>query len=315
MCPYHQWTYDLDGRAVGVPFRRGVRGHGGMPDGVRPRRNTACEQLAVAERHGVVFASFADDVEPFDEYLGPTMLGYFDRVFDGRELDVLGYQRQRMPGELEADVREHQGPVPRQPAARVPRDVRPVPRRQPSRGARWTRPAATPCWSRSAASSRRTTATARDARRSASDFALRDPRLLDAGARVPRRGHRRDADDLAEPDRAAAVEHAGDAPDRHAIDAGAFELHWTFFGYADDDEEMRQRRLRQANLMGPAGLVSIDDSEVMRLAQHGASTAYPDAAARASRWAGSTSPTTEHMVTEAAIRAFYRHYWSVVGDQ
>ncbi len=32
-----------------------------------------------------------------------------------------------------------------------------------------------------------------------------------------------------------------------------FELHWTFFGYADDDEAMTARRLRQANLMGPAG--------------------------------------------------------------
>src|SRR5262249_10576515 len=31
----------------------------------------------------------------------------------------------------------------------------------------------------------------------------------------------------------------------------AFDLHWTFFGYADDDEAMTRRRLRQANLMGP----------------------------------------------------------------
>ena len=51
---------------------------------------------------------------------------------------------------------------------------------------------------------------------------------------------------------------------------GEFELHWTYFGYETDDEAMTTRRLRQANLMGPAGLVSIDDSEVMRLAQLGA---------------------------------------------
>src|SRR5262249_62076376 len=37
------------------------------------------------------------------------------------------------------------------------------------------------------------------------------------------------------------------------IDPGHFDLAWTFFGYADDTPEMRQRRLRQANLMGPAG--------------------------------------------------------------
>ena len=51
------------------------------------------------------------------------------------------------------------------------------------------------------------------------------------------------------------------------IDAHSFDLAWTFFGYADDTQEMRQRRLRQANLMGPAGLVSHDDSEAMQLSQ------------------------------------------------
>ena len=53
------------------------------------------------------------------------------------------------------------------------------------------------------------------------------------------------------------------------LDARHFDLHWTYFGYADDTPEMTQRRLRQANLMGPAGLVSIDDSEVMLLSQAG----------------------------------------------
>ena len=53
------------------------------------------------------------------------------------------------------------------------------------------------------------------------------------------------------------------------LDAGNFDLAWTFFGYADDPPEMRQRRLRQANLMGPAGLVSLDDSEAMLLSQAG----------------------------------------------
>ena len=31
ICPYHQWTYDLQGNLVGVPFRRGVKRQGGMP--------------------------------------------------------------------------------------------------------------------------------------------------------------------------------------------------------------------------------------------------------------------------------------------
>ena len=37
MCPYHQWTYDLRGTLKAVPLRRGLRGQGGMPDGLPPR--------------------------------------------------------------------------------------------------------------------------------------------------------------------------------------------------------------------------------------------------------------------------------------
>ncbi|MGH8595567.1 MAG: Rieske 2Fe-2S domain-containing protein, partial [Gammaproteobacteria bacterium] len=32
-CVYHQWAYDLRGNLLSVPFRRGVRGKGGMPSG------------------------------------------------------------------------------------------------------------------------------------------------------------------------------------------------------------------------------------------------------------------------------------------
>src|SRR3712207_8509726 len=48
--------------------------------------------------------------------------------------------------------------------------------------------------------------------------------------------------------------------------------------YQDDDEAMHLRRLRQANLMGPGGFVSLDDSEVMKLAQRGVE-AYESASA------------------------------------
>src|SRR6185437_6900824 len=96
VCPYHQWTYDLGGRLVGVPFRRGVKGEGGMPASFRledhgPRR------LAVATRRGVVFASFAADMEPLEDYLGPEILADFDATFDGRPLRILGHYRNTVP--------------------------------------------------------------------------------------------------------------------------------------------------------------------------------------------------------------------------
>src|SRR6185437_5363422 len=96
VCPYHEWTYDLEGNLIGVPVRRGYQKQGGMPADFKPEEN-GLVKLEVASRHGVVFASFDHDIESFEDYLGEKMLGYFDRVFDGRKLTILGYERQRIP--------------------------------------------------------------------------------------------------------------------------------------------------------------------------------------------------------------------------
>ena len=48
MCPYHQWTYDLRGALLGVPFRRGVKQQGGMPADFRLE-----EHGLIRLRHGV----------------------------------------------------------------------------------------------------------------------------------------------------------------------------------------------------------------------------------------------------------------------
>jgi salicylate 5-hydroxylase large subunit len=91
----------------------------------------------------------------------------------------------------------------------------------------------------------------------------------------------------------------------------AHDLHWTFFGYADDTEEMTAIRLRQANLMGPAGFVSIDDGEVMRLSQDG--VAVDPRRTGVAEMGGRGVEDQDHMVTEVAIRAFYEHYRRVMG--
>jgi len=91
--------------------------------------------------------------------------------------------------------------------------------------------------------------------------------------------------------------------------AGAFDFVWTHFGYADDSEEMTRRRLRQANLFGPAGYVSADDGEVIELSQQGFAQ-KPDGATIA-ELDGRAWGETNHMVTEGLIRGMYA-YWRKV---
>jgi salicylate 5-hydroxylase large subunit len=93
--------------------------------------------------------------------------------------------------------------------------------------------------------------------------------------------------------------------------AQAFDLNWTFFGYADDDDQMTERRLRQANLMGPGGLVSMDDGEIIARAQDGFRQAAE--AAGFNEMGGRDYADADHMVTDVALRAFYRGYRKVMG--
>ena len=65
--------------------------------------------------------------------------------------------------------------------------------------------------------------------------------------------------------------------------------------------------------MGPAGLVSIDDSEVMRLAQLGATAGGDEGATAFVEMGGVDTERADHIVTESAIRAFYAYYREVMG--
>jgi salicylate 5-hydroxylase large subunit len=143
------------------------------------------------------------------------------------------------------------------------------------------------------------------------DFTLEDPRLLD-----PVREYPGDATVVMQTiwPNLIVQQQSNTLATRQLVPRGpcAFDLVWTFFGYADDDEAMRRRRLRQANLMGPAGLVSVDDGEMMEASQGGVGR-FPDAGATVLELGGRDCDDAPHMITETAIRAFYRHYREVMG--
>ena len=63
-CPYHAWTYDLDGRLVGIPYGEGFDGVDKATRGLVP--------LPVAERHGMIFVlADPDGTIDLDAHLGP----------------------------------------------------------------------------------------------------------------------------------------------------------------------------------------------------------------------------------------------------
>src|SRR3546814_14461627 len=62
-CVYHQWAYELNGDLMGVPFRRGIKGKGGMPADFDLKQH-GLVKLRVEALNGLVFATFSQEVEP-----------------------------------------------------------------------------------------------------------------------------------------------------------------------------------------------------------------------------------------------------------
>jgi salicylate 5-hydroxylase large subunit len=310
ICPYHQWSYTLNGDLQGVPLRRGVR-QGGTVKGGMPADFQASEhgltKLKVACRGGVVFASFDENIEPLEDFMGPTILRYFDRLFDGRKLKILGYNRQRIPGNwklMQENIKDpyHPGLL---HTWFVTFGLWRADNQSQLLMDRHHRHAAM-------ISTRGHAGEASDVSQVSSfkpGMQLHDPRFLDIvpepwwGGPTAVMTTLFPSVILQQQVNSVSTRHI--QPDGH----GAFNFEWTHFGFEDDDAAMTQRRLRQANLFGPAGFVSADDGEVI---EHSQSSFESKPAHRAvAELGGREVGDTDHMVTETLIRGMYR-YWREV---
>jgi salicylate 5-hydroxylase large subunit len=311
VCPYHQWSYDLKGNLIGVPFRNGVkadgRTNGGMPADFA-LSDHGLTQLKVEEWNGVVFASFDHDVEPLREYVGADVGRYFERVFDGRTLTVLGYSRQRIPGNWKLMMENIKDPY------------------HPGLLHTWF--VTFGLW--------RADQTSQMVLDSAGRHAAMVSRKNDGGKSQVTEGvtsfresmkldDARVLDVVVEPwwngptvtmltlfPSLIVQQQVNSLSTRHIIPRGpeTFDFVWTHFGFADDDAEMTRRRLRQANLFGPAGYVSADDGEVIEFSQRG--FAQHADAATICELDGVGTGGVDHNVTETLIRSMYAYYRQVM---
>jgi salicylate 5-hydroxylase large subunit len=320
-CPYHQWNYDLKGNLVGLPFRRGVREkcedgstrvNGGMPPDFDPKQH-GLTKLKVAEKNGVVFASFDHDVEPFDEYLD-ALLPWFERVFpdpsSGRTLKLLGYSRQRIPGNwklMQENIKDpyHPGLL---HTWFVTFGLWRADQKSQMVVDKHGRHAAMVSRRNDGGKNEAVTAGVTSFKES---MALGDARLLDV---VPEAWWNGPTVVMQTVFPSLIIQQQVNSVSmRHIIPRGpnAFDFVWTHFGYSDDSEEMTQRRLRQANLFGPAGYVSADDGEVIELSQTG--FRQHGEHATIAELGGTGTGGSDHMVTETLIRSMYGYYRKVMG--
>lgn len=307
VCPYHQWNYDLKGNLQGVPFRRGVKQDGqvkgGMPKDFKPTDH-GLTQLRVAQRGGVVFATFDHDAESFEDFVGPEMLHYFDRMFNGRKLKLLGYNKQRIPGNWKLMMENIKDPY--HPGLLhtwfVTFGLWRADNRSELKMDKHYRHAAMISTRGEGGKNAQTT----NVSSFKEEMKLNDPRFLDVEVEPWWNGPTAVMMTLFPS--VILQQQVNSVSTRHIQPNGhdSFDFVWTHFGYEDDTPEMTERRLRQANLFGPAGFVSADDGEVIEFSQEGFEQ-KPFHRSLA-ELGGREIEETDHMVSETLIRGMYE-YW------
>lgn len=306
VCPYHQWTYDLTGGLQGVPFRRGAGGKGGMPADF-DTADYGARRLKVTTHRGVVFASYDPDIESLEEYLGPEIMNEFEATFDGRELVILGHYRHTLPGNWKLYHENLKDPYHATllhtflvTFGLMVAGNKSLMLADP-KGRHGVMASA-----KSDASKTVDDATKKEMRAFKEGMTLEEPRFMDF---------------IPEFDSPWSVTMATIWPNlivqremntlgiRQIVPTGPHEfiMKWTMFGFKGDSEEMLRHRLRQGNLMGPAGFLGLEDNEAIKFVQDGMKR-VPDGVHLVALDPDVPKGTSETLISESAIRAMY-DYW------
>jgi len=309
LCIYHQWSYDLEGNLIGVPFRKGIDGNGGYAPDFDASQHSL-HKLRIAAYHGLVFVSFAEEVEPLEDYIGPVMRPWLDRVFN-RPVKVLGYARQWIGGNWKLYNENVRDPYHASllhlfnATFRLARSSQIGGSLADDRG----RHSLLHGYQREA-EGETAAYTAEGIKTYQAKYALADPSLMET----------RQEYEIALTFSIHAIfpclvvqQISNTIAARQIVPNGpdAFELIFTFFGYEDDDEEMRAMRIKQANLVGPAGFISLEDGHAIELVQQ--AIVRDREASSFIELGGRDIGSQAHLVTESSIRGFWQHYRELMG--
>jgi anthranilate 1,2-dioxygenase large subunit len=311
-CVYHQWAYDLTGRLTAVPFARGIGGQGGMPadfdmDAIRPKK------LRVANFCGVLFVSFSDDTPPIDDYLGPHVARFMRRIFH-RPIKILGHQHQHMRGNWKL-------------YAENPRDGYHASllhlffatfglfRASQKGQLHVDESGLQTCFYTYVG--KEDEAARQQGMKEAAHTYQEGTYTLEDGSLLKGKMEWDDGINLVIIDVFPIMMLQQIA---NVLNIRQFEphgpdgvtVHYTFFGYADEEPELTDMRLKQINLIGPAGLVSMEDGLAIEIVQQG--IANDGGAEAIIEMGGKTvAPDTTFMASEDPVRGFWNGYRRLMG--
>jgi phenylpropionate dioxygenase-like ring-hydroxylating dioxygenase large terminal subunit len=310
-CVYHAWRYDLAGNLDSVAFRRGIAGKGGMPASFKLEEH-GLKKLRVDSFGDLVFGTLSREAPPLSNYIGnligsrihrvlhgkPKILGttsqilhnnwklYFENVRDTYHATLLHsffttFRISRLTSEGGVDIAEngaHHASYTRNKVDRVDQ-----------------------------ATSDQLYAGIPSLRE---NFRLADPRFL---AMAEEFGDDTTTQILSLFPNFVLQQIQNCIALRLVLPKGPdkTELQWTYIGFEEDDPQMIELRLAQANLVGPAGYVSMEDGAVGNFIQRAIPGSEDDCSVLEMGGFGHVSEANR--TTEASVRSFWHAYRPLMG--
>ena len=308
ICVYHNWTYDLAGNLTGVAFRKGVGGKGGLAADFRQDQH-GLEKLRVEIYRGLIFGTFSADTPPFATYIGSELTANIDRVFP-KPLKVLGYHSQILPNNWKLYAENNKDSY-HASLLHVFHNTFGVVRPNMGGGIKISDSG----WHHLSYTQRASLGDdeiGREKVRSLQEqYKLKDVRMmehkLELGDNVT------NAIQTVFP--SLVVQQILNALAVRQIQPKGVdrtELVWTVLGFEDDDEAMKELRLKVNNLVGPAGLISMEDGCVGGWVQR-AAKADPEATTIMPMGGHNVEASQGSRVTEAAVRGFWKGWRECMG--
>lgn len=306
-CVYHAWNYGLDGRLKSVAFRNGLRGQGGMPEDFDVSRHRLTP-LKVQTFCGMIFGTFAEDMEDVETYLGPDMAAFIKRNL-GRPVRILGTHSQTIHNNWKLyaeNLRDSYHAT----LLHTFYTTFKVNRLDMDGGIvlsdrKWHHLSF-------ARRAKMTEASEyKDVHAASYDSALEGPGLLQAWEEF---------DDGITHSIQTVFPNMCVQFTLNSLAIRFFaprgidktELFWIYLGYERDTEEQSQMRVIQSNLTGAAGLVSLEDGCINEFVQRGTRT-DPERSSFMEMGGRKVESEKNSRATETAVRGFWQGYREIMG--
>lgn len=232
-CPYHRWAYDSAGHLIGCP------GTEQFPEDFK-KENFGLKPIRMETVAGLIFVTLDENTPPLETQLGAVEEPLSRSLGGGAPLKLLGYQKINYNANWKV-YRDQDGY--HAPLLHVAFSL------LGWRGGNGY------CVMEDNGNMALVSELAQAQKK---DF-LKDPSLIEFKGVDPKQGSFVVAPSIV----SIVSAHLDIINIRFAMPRGLrkTEVHWAYFCRADDDEEMMRHRLRQSsNLLGPSGLVSIEDA-------------------------------------------------------